>query len=163
MLRLDERDIEILAILSREGRISKTALAARINLSPSPCWERLEKLEKAGLIEGYHAKINLNQLVPHVVVFMAAELGDHTAESFRSFEAAVQKYDEITACWALGGGFDYLLQIVARDIAAYQQLVDQMLDAKIGLAKYFTYIVTKPIKDSVSPPFTALLDEAQKK
>lgn len=156
-MNLDDRDIAILRILSTEGRISKAALAERIGLSPTPCWERLKKLEKAGLIEGYRAGIALRKLGPHVTVFVAAELADHTAARFRAFEQAVQHYDEVVACWALGGGFDYLMQIVTRDIDAYQRLIDEMLDARIGLARYFTYIVTKPVKGPVPPPFEALL------
>jgi Lrp/AsnC family transcriptional regulator of ectoine degradation len=156
-MKLDERDIAILRILSTEGRISKTALAERIGLSPTPSWDRLSKLEKAGLIEGYRAEISLRKLGPHVMVFVAAELSDHTAASFRAFEAALSRYDEVVACWALGGGFDYLLQVVTRDIDAYQRLIDAMLDARIGLARYFTYIVTKPVKGKGAPPFEALL------
>ncbi len=67
-MRLDDRDIEILRVLTREGRITKAALAERIGLSPTPCWDRLRKLEKAGLIEGYGARINLRKLAPHVTV-----------------------------------------------------------------------------------------------
>lgn len=156
-MRLDDRDIAILRVLSTEGRITKAALAERIGLSPTPAWERLRKLEEAGLIEGYRAEIALRKLGPHVTVFMAAELADHTGPSFRAFEAAVKRYDEVVACWALGGGFDYLLQIVTRDIDAYQRLIDAMLDARIGLARYFTYIVTKPVKAPAAPPFEALL------
>ncbi|MDW4550791.1 Lrp/AsnC family transcriptional regulator [Defluviimonas sp. D31] len=156
-MKLDDRDIEILRILSTEGRITKAALADRIGLSPTPCWDRLKKLEKAGLIEGYRAEIALKKLGPHVTVFVAAELADHTAASFRAFEAAVGRYDEVVACWALGGGFDYLMQIVTRDIDAYQRLIDAMLDARIGLARYFTYVVTKPVKGRGAPPFDVLL------
>lgn len=156
-MKLDARDIAILRVLSTEGRIAKTALAARVGLSPTPCWDRMRRLEKAGLIEGYRAEISLRKLGPHVTVFVAAELADHTAARFRTFEEAMRRYDEVVACWALGGGFDYLLQIVTRDIDAYQRLVDQMLDARIGLARYFTYIVTKPVKGGAPPPFEALL------
>ncbi|WP_343079554.1 Lrp/AsnC family transcriptional regulator [Ostreiculturibacter nitratireducens] len=156
-MKLDERDIQILRVLSTDGRITKAALAERIGLSPTPCWDRLKKLEKAGLIEGYRAEISLKKLGPHVTVFVAAELADHTSASFRSFEDAVRSYDEIVACWALGGGYDYLLQIVTRDIDAYQRLIDEMLDARIGLARYFTYIVTKPVKGFGAPPFEALI------
>lgn len=158
-MKLDDRDIAILRILSTEGRISKTALAERIGLSPTPCWERLRKLERAGLIEGYRAGIALRKLGPHVTVFVAAELADHTAASFRAFESAVQNYDEVVACWALGGGFDYLMQIVTRDVDAYQRLIDAMLDARIGLARYFTYVVTKPVKGPAPPPFGVLLGD----
>lgn len=158
-MQLDQRDLEILRVLSTEGRITKAALADRIGLSPTPCWDRLKKLEQAGLIEGYGARINLRKLAPHVTVFVSAELADHTAASFRAFEAAMQRYDEVIACWALGGGFDYLLQIVTRDIDAYQRLIDEMLDARIGLSRYFTYIVTKPVKAHGPPPFGALMGQ----
>ncbi|WP_413872023.1 Lrp/AsnC family transcriptional regulator [Albidovulum sp.] len=156
-MRLDQRDIAILRVLAAEGRISKTDLADRVGLSATPCWERLRRLEKAGLIEGYRAEIALRKLGPHVTVFVAAELADHTAARFRAFEEAMGRYDEVVACWALGGGFDYLLQIVTRDIDAYQRLIDAMLDARIGLARYFTYVVTKPVKGPAPPPFEALL------
>lgn len=155
-MRLDARDLEILRVLSKEGRITKAALAERVNLSPTPCWERLKKLEKAGLIEGYRAEINLRKLGPHLTVFVAAELSDHTAASFQAFEAAMQCYDEVLACWALGGGFDYLLQILTRDIDTYQRLIDEMLNARIGLSKYFTYVVTKPVKGQGIPPLALI-------
>ncbi|UWR78380.1 Lrp/AsnC family transcriptional regulator (plasmid) [Phaeobacter inhibens] len=158
-MQLDQRDLDILRVLSTEGRITKAALADRIGLSPTPCWDRLKKLEQAGLIEGYGARINLKKLAPHVTVFVAAEIADHTAASFRAFEAAMQRYEEVTACWALGGGFDYLLQIVTRDIDAYQRLIDEMLDARIGLSRYFTYVVTKPVKGAGAPPFDILLGQ----
>ena len=155
-MRLDARDLDILRVLSSEGRITKAALAERVGLSPTPCWERLKKLEKVGVIESYRANINLRKLGPHVTIFVAAELNDHTAASFQTFEAAMQRYDEVTACWALGGGFDYILQIVTRDIDAYQRLIDAMLDARIGLARYFTYVVTKPVKGSGMPPISLI-------
>lgn len=157
-MQLDQRDIEILLVLSTEGRISKAALASRVGLSATPCWNRLKRLEKAGMIESYRAQINLKKIGPHVSVFVAVELADHTAASFRAFEAAVQKYDEVTACWALGGGFDYLMQIVTNDIDAYQRLIDEMLEARIGLARYFTYVVTKPVKGGGAPPLDLLLN-----
>lgn len=156
-MKLDARDLQILRVLSAEGRITKADLAAKVGLSASPCWERLRKLEQAGIIEGYNARINLRKLGPHVTVFVAAELADHTPASFRAFEDSVQRYEEITACWALGGGFDYLMQIVTTDIDSYQRLIDQMLEARIGLARYFTYIVTKPVKSPGLPPLEALM------
>ncbi len=156
-MQLDQRDLEILRILSREGRITKAALAERVGLTPTPCWERLAKLEKAGLIEGYGARINLKKLAPHVTVFVAVEISGHTAAGFQAFEAAIQRYDEVAQCWALGGGFDYLLQVVTRDIDAYQQLIDAMLEARIGLSRYYTYVVTKPVKGGQMPPLDVLL------
>ncbi|WP_417426207.1 Lrp/AsnC family transcriptional regulator [Hoeflea sp.] len=156
-IKLDERDIKILATLSREGRLSKSELAKRVNLSATPCWERLRRLEKAGIISGYHAEIELRQIAPHVSVFVMAELENHRASTFQAFEKAIDSYPEITACWALGGGFDYLLQVVTRDIDSYQRLIDDLLQRRAGLARYFTYIVTKPVKQAALPPLDVLL------
>ncbi|MCV0349859.1 MAG: Lrp/AsnC family transcriptional regulator [Nitratireductor sp.] len=165
MLKLDDRDLKILGILQREGRISKAALAERVNLTPAPCWERLKRLEKAGIITGYRAEVALAKLAPHIAVFMAAELAGHRAEDFQRFERSVQEIDEITGCWAVGGGFDYILQIIARDIDTYQRLVDRLLDMNVGLARYFTYIVTKPVKQPGTFPLGVLVnaDEATQK
>ena len=153
--RLDQRDIAILAILSREGRIAKTELAARVNLSPTPCWERMQRLEKAGLIRGYRAEIDLDGIGPHVQVFVTVELESHRAESFQLFERSVGRIDEITGCWAIGGGYDYLMQVIAPDVAAFQALMDSLLESRAGVRRYYSYIVTKPVKND--PPALALL------
>lgn len=159
MFQLDDRDIEILSILRQEGRISKSALAKRVNLSNSPCWERLRRLEEAGVITGYGAHIALEKLTEHIVVFVLAELENHRAEDFEMFESAIGEEPEIVACWGLGGGFDYLLKVIARNINAYQQLIDRLLDRNIGLVRYFTYVVTKDVKSGSSLPLQRLLDE----
>ena len=161
MIRLDHRDLAILQILSEEGRISKADLARRINLSATPAWERLKRLEKAGLIAGYRAEIALKALGPSVTIFVPLELEDHTAAQSQHFETALKAHPEIVACWALGGGFDYLMQVVTRDIDSYQRLMDALLEARIGLARYYTYIVTKTVKGPDAPPF-ALLAGLQK-
>ena len=72
MLKLDDRDVKILSILAREGRISKAELAKRVNLSAAPAWERMKRLEAAGMITGYHASVALKKVGPHLVVFLAA-------------------------------------------------------------------------------------------
>lgn len=154
---LDSRDIAILRILSREGRISKSDLARRVNLSPTPCWQRLKRLEDAGFIRGYRAEIELKALGPSVTAFVTAELESHRVHDFRAFEAEMLRRDEITGCWALGGGFDYLLQVVTRDVDAYQRLIDDILRSDIGLKRYFTYIVTNTVKDA-APAFALIAD-----
>ena len=157
-MKLDDRDLLILKTLQREGRITKAKLAEKVNLSPTPVWERLKRLEKAGLIEGYRAEISAKALGPHVTVFVAVELEGHRAGDMRRFEAAVREVDEITACWALGGGFDYLCQVMARDIDRYQRLIDGLLDAELGIARYFTYVVTKPVKSPGALPLDLLAE-----
>ena len=158
MIKLDDRDIAILRILATDGRITKAALAEKVGLTPTPCWDRLKKLEKAGLIDGYGARFNLRKLGPWVTVFVVVELADHTAASFRTFEARIEAHDDITHCWALGGGYDYLMQVAARDVESYQMTMDDLLAARIGIARYFTYIVTKQIKGGGLPPLHLFAD-----
>lgn len=157
MVKLDARDLAILKVLSAEGRITKAELAEKVGLSPTPCWERLRKLETGGVIEGYGARISLKALGPHVTVFVAMELDRHKVGDFQVFERAVIAHEEITWVWGLGGGFDYLMQVVTRDIDSYQRLIDSLLEARIGLARYYTYIVTKPVKASTGPPLDLLV------
>jgi Lrp/AsnC family transcriptional regulator of ectoine degradation len=163
MISLDDRDLQILKVLSREGRITKAELAQRINLSPTPCWERLRKLEKAGIITAYRAEISLKNIAPHVMVFVTVELERHRSEHFSAFERAVCERGEIVGCWALGGGFDYLLQIVTRNIDSYQRLIDSLLAQGLGLARYYTYVVTKPVKTGSPPPLEMLLCPPEEK
>ena len=154
-IRLDDRDIAILATLSREGRIAKTDLAARVNLSPTPCWDRMKRLETAGLIRGYRAEIDLEGLGPHVQVFVTVELESHRAESFQIFERTVARMEAVTGCWGIGGGYDYLMQVVTTDVAAFQELMDGLLESRAGVRRYYSYIVTKPVKSD--PPALGLL------
>ena len=151
-MRLDDRDLKILSVLQSEGRITKTELAARVNLSPTPCWERLKKLEDGGVITGYTAQISLTLLGPLSIIFMEAEISSHQAKDFERFETALEGIPEIVECWAVGGGIDYMLKFACNSVDSYQKLVDELLQADIGLKRYFTYVVTKPVKCAPTPP-----------
>ena len=150
--RLDAIDLKILATLQKEGRITKLALAERVNLSPTPCWERLKRLEKAGFIEGYRADIALAKLGGATTVLVEITLKQHRFEDFEIFERAVRNVPEIVECLATGGGIDYLLKVVAADIDAYQRLIDELLTAGIGIERYFTYVVTRIVKSAPQAP-----------
>ena len=159
MLKLDDRDLKILAVLAREGRLPKAELARKVNLTPTPLWERLKRLEDAGIIRGYRADIALARIAPHVEIFVTVELSHHTPAHFRAFEAAVERLEPVVAAWSLGGGIDYLLHVVARDIDSYQRLIDTLLEGRAGIARYFTYVVTGTVKFGGPPPFAELLDD----
>ncbi|AMC99566.1 Lrp/AsnC family transcriptional regulator [Halomonas chromatireducens] len=145
-MKLDRYDLKILEILSRDGRITKSKLAEAINLSVSPCWERVRRLEKAGIIEGYSARITPEALVRRTPVWVQIELKQHNAASFARFEALVHATPEVTECVAVGGGVDYLMKVEADSVDAYQRLIDAWLTSETGIERYFTYIVTKSVK-----------------
>lgn len=145
-MKLDRYDLKILEILSRDGRITKSKLAEAINLSVSPCWERVRRLEKAGIIQGYGARIHPEVLVSRTPVWVQIELKQHNAESFARFEALVHNTPAVSECVAVGGGVDYLIKVEADSIDAYQRLIDAWLTSDVGIERYFTYIVTKTVK-----------------
>jgi Lrp/AsnC family transcriptional regulator of ectoine degradation len=156
-LKLDPIDLRILEAIQRDGRITKLALAEKVGLSPTPCWVRLRKLEKAGIISGYHARIALRSLAPIATVMTEVTLGAHRQTDFDRFERAIRDLPEIVGCWSLGGGVDYLLKVMTPDIDAYQRLIDSLLERDIGIARYFTYIVTRTVKDEAAVPLSRLM------
>lgn len=156
-VKLDPIDLKILDAIQRDGRITKLALAEQVGLSPTPCWMRLRKLEKAGIVSGYHARIAMRVVAPVATVLMEVTLANHRQADFDRFERVIRDVPEIVACWSVGGGVDYLLKVMARDIDAYQRLVDGLLEREIGIDRYFTYIVIKTVKDEVALPLAELL------
>ncbi|MGF6259027.1 Lrp/AsnC family transcriptional regulator [Ensifer sp. LBL] len=160
-MKLDAIDLRILEAIQENGRITKLALAERAGLSPTPCWLRLRKLEKAGIVAGYHARVAVRRVAPVASVMMEVTLANHRQVDFERFERAVAATPEIVACWSVGGGVDYILKIVARDIDAYQRLVDSLLDRELGIDRYFTYIVTKTVKEETVLPLETLLPPSE--
>lgn len=144
--RLDEIDIRILAVLQREGRITKADLAERVHLSPSACHERMRRLEKKKIIRSYHAVVDLKRLMPVTHFFTEMTLANHRYADFVRFEQYIMECQEVVECHALGGGIDYILKIITPTVERYQLLIEEMLEAQIGIDRYFTYVVTKPIK-----------------
>lgn len=148
---MDDRDIKILSILQKEGRIPKASLAERVNLTPTPCWERLKRLEDLGIIESYEARIALRAFGPLNVVFVEIELESHHTDSFQRFETAIAEVPQIIECWGVGGGIDYMLKVVTRDLEEYQALVEGLLNAEIGVNRYYSYVVTSSVKEGPLP------------
>jgi len=160
-MKLDAIDLRILEAIQENGRITKLALAERAGLSPTPCWLRLRKLEKAGIVAGYHARVAVRRVAPVASVMMEVTLANHRQVDFERFERAVAATPEIVACWSVGGGVDYILKIMAPDIDAYQRLVDSLLDRELGIDRYFTYIVTKTVKEETVLPLETLLPASE--
>ena len=152
MYKLDERDIQILSILQEEGRITKTALADRLNLSLTPSWDRLQRLEEEGIIESYGAKLSSSFLKNFHLVITEVELESHKEGQFARFEDAILGFDEVLSCWSVGGGLDYILKILVKDVSDYQDFLKRILKADIGLRRYFSYAVLDKIKDTEVVP-----------
>jgi len=152
MYKLDERDIQILSILQEEGRITKTALADRLNLSLTPSWDRLQRLEEEGIIESYGARLSSSFIKNFHLVITEVELESHKEGEFARFEDAIMGFDEVLSCWSVGGGLDYILKVLVKDVSDYQDFLKRVLKADIGLRRYFSYAVLDKIKDTEVVP-----------
>lgn len=127
-MSLDRLDIAILDRLQREGRISNAELAEAVNLSPSACLRRVQKLEADGLIAGYRAVLDPARLGYDLQAFVRLQLARHDADSVERFVARVADWDEVIACHALTGEMDYLLQVMVRDLEHFSRfLLDKVL------------------------------------
>ena len=145
-LGLDAADIRILGAVQKHGQLSKAKLAEIVNLSPTPCWARLTRLRAAGFIRGYHADIALERIVDVTRVVVTVSLNSHRKTDFDRFETHIKQVDEITNCVATGGGLDYVLTVVAPNLPAFQEVMDQLLSADVAVDRYMTYFATRLIK-----------------
>jgi len=147
-LGLDAADIRILSAVQQHGQLSKTRLAEIVNLSPTPCWARLDRLKTAGFIRGYHAELALERIIDFTQVVVTVSLSLHRKTEFDRFEDYIRMLDEVTDCMATGGGMDYVMKTVTPSLAAFQVLMDEMLSADLAIERYMTYIATRQVKTS---------------
>lgn len=143
---LDATDIRILSALQQHGQLSKTRLSEIVNISPTPCWARLDRLKAAGFIRGFHGDIALERICDVSQVMVTVALTQHRQGDFDRFEAWVAAQDAITECVATGGGMDYVMKTISPSLAAFQALMQQMLAADLNIDRYMTYIATRTIK-----------------
>lgn len=147
-LGLDAADIRILSAIQKHGQLSKSRLAEIVNISATPCWVRLDRLKAAGFIRAYYADIALERVCDFTQVVVTVSLTHHRKADFERFEAFVEKHDEITDCIATGGGMDYVMTVICPTLTAFQDLMQAMLDAELGVDRYMTYIVTRRVKST---------------
>lgn len=147
-LKLDAIDLRILGAVQEHGPLSKTALAEIVHLSPTPCWTRLKRLEKAGVVRGYHADIALDRVADFTKVLVTVALTTHRRQDFERFEKRIQEIEEIVECLSTGGGYDYVLKFVTPSLRAFQSLMEQLLAEDIGIDRYIIHIVTREIKST---------------
>lgn len=152
MTTLDKISKKILAELQNDGRISNVDLAARVNLSPAACLERVRKLQDAGYILGYAAQLNPTLLDVSLLVFIEVVLDRTTADVFEAFKQSVQHIPEIMECHMVAGGFDYLVKSRVKDMNAYREFLGKSLLQLKGVRETHTYAVMEEVKNTIRLP-----------
>lgn len=144
---LDGFDQAILRVLAREGRISVTDLADRISLSKSPTQARLRRLEKAGFITGYQARLDHQRLGQGHVAFVEVKLSDTREAALSAFNAAVRGLVEVEECHMIAGAFDYLLKVRSADILDYRRILAERISSLPHVASTSTHVAMESVKE----------------
>jgi Lrp/AsnC family leucine-responsive transcriptional regulator len=145
---LDRIDRKILQELQREGRLSNTELARRVNLSPTPCSERVKLLERQGFIRGYEAKLDPKLLNLELLVFVEISLLRTSPDVFAEFSKTVLELPEVLECHLVSGNFDYLIKARVADMKAYRELLGETLLTLPGVSDSRTYVVMEEVKEN---------------
>lgn len=148
---LDRIDLIILDTLQKDGRISNVELAKRVNLSASPCLDRVKRLEADGYIEQYRAILNNKKLKYGMSAFIQVTLNRTTKDVFTRFRDEVVKIKEVAECHMVAGGFDYLLKLRFEDMDGYREVLGVIVELP-AVSQTNTYVVMEHVKNDLGLP-----------
>ncbi len=152
MIELNSKDIEILELLQSNSNRSSTEVAEKLNMSQSPCWRRINRLEQTGIIEKKVAILNREALGMELVAFTSINLREASRKSMEHFESEVALMDEVVECYTITGAWDYMLKIVAKDIRHYEQFVRNRLLEIPMIGQIYSNISVTEIKNTTELP-----------
>jgi Lrp/AsnC family leucine-responsive transcriptional regulator len=147
---LDRIDRKLLARLQQDGRIPVSQLAREVHLTVTPTLERVRRLEGAGFIDGYFARISPRKLGLGLLAYVEVSLDRTTPEAFDHFKEVVRAHAEIMECHMVAGGFDYLLKVRVEDMEAYRNLLGETIASVRGVQQTHTYFVMEEVKSTHS-------------
>ncbi|MDH3581269.1 MAG: Lrp/AsnC family transcriptional regulator [Hyphomicrobiales bacterium] len=151
-INLDAIDRLLLSILQENGRLPVTELADKVGLTTSPCLRRLKLLEQAGVIRGYAALVDQEKVGLPVSVFISIKLEKQREEALERFESAIRDCREVVECYLMTGSRDYLLRVVAEDLAAYERFLKQTLTRIEGVASIESSFALAQVKHANALP-----------
>lgn len=144
----DRIDRNIMLHLQQNARLSYVELAEKVGLSTSPCLERVKRLEQDGWIQGYHARLSAQKLRASLLVFVEISLNYSSGSVFNEFRKAVRQWPQIQECHLVSGDFDYLLKIRIADMAAYRELLGEIVHELPGVRDSRTLVAMETVKES---------------
>ena len=154
--KLDPIDLKILAELQADGRMTNVELSRRVGISAPPCLRRVRALEDAGLIEGYHARVNARELGFEVAVFVMVSLQSQAERDLVAFEDLARSWPFVRECHMLNGEIDFLLKCVAPTLSSFQSFLTGSLTSAPNVASVKTSLVIRAAKDEPGVPFENL-------
>jgi Lrp/AsnC family leucine-responsive transcriptional regulator len=143
---LDRTDRRILNTLQNNGRIANVDLAREVNLTATPCLERVKRLEREGFITHYAALLDPVKANAALCAYIEVQLTSTTTEAISQFNQQMMDLDEVLECQMVAGGFDYLIKIRVADMQDYQRFLGEKLSAIKGISQTHTYVVIEDVK-----------------
>ena len=141
--RLDKADRHILRLLQTSGRMTNADIAREVKLSPPSTLQRIRKLEQKGYIKGYTTLLDLEKLGYQIAGFAQVSLSLHQDEPIEAFVDAVTAIPEVLECYHVSGEYDFLLKVVAKDMADYERVVREQLSRIRSVAKVHSCVVLR--------------------
>ena len=157
-MALSPTDMKILSILQDDARVTNQVLAEKINVSASPSWRKVRKLEEDGVIQGYRAVLDRKKIGLGVMVFIRVVIDSHSEAEARKFEEEVTALEDVVACYSIGGDADFLLQVVASDLDSYADFAMSVVRRLPGIKEMQSMFVLKEIKPLVSYPIKKIAE-----
>jgi len=151
--KIDKMDAHILQILQENSKITNLDLSKRIGLSPAPTLERVKKLEKNGIIESYHAKVNPEALGLQVRTFVLVSLAWQKENALENFMKQIDEINEISECYIITGDADFILKIICKDLATYEKLLFKTLSQIEQIERLKTLMTLSVVKDKKVLPY----------
>lgn len=146
---LDRIDLHILSVLQRDARIVMKDLAEQVGLSLTPCIERVKRMERDGVITGYHARVNPQSLGMQVLVFVEITLNNKSDAAFERFRRAILALPEVMECHLVSGDFDYLIKARIPEMVEYRRLLGEILHVADG-GQSKSYVVMEELKETMA-------------
>lgn len=146
MAQLDRTDIMILQALQNNAKVNMKELAAELNMTKTPIYERVKRLEDEGFIKNYVALVDNKKVGLPLIVFCNVSLAVHNDEYICRFREEVQQIEEIVECYSIGGVYDFFLKVIVRDLEMYDRFVFEKLTKVHGIVKMQSSFVLSEIK-----------------
>ena len=154
----DAIDRRILEVIQEEARVSNAELAARVGLSPSPCWRRVRALEDAAVIRRYVTLVDAQAIGLPINVFATVTLEKQVERALERFERAVAERPEVMECYLMTGEFDYLLRIMVPSLGAYERFLMDHLTRIEGIASIKSSFALKQVLYKTALPLAHIED-----
>jgi len=149
-LKLSRIDRHILNVLQQDGRITYSELAKKVGLTTTPCIERVKKMEKAGIIQGYSARLNPQLLDASLMVFVEISLNRTSQDTFEAFKQAAMNLPDVLECHLVSGDFDYLIKARVADMNDFRHLLGETLLALPDVRASTSYVVMEEVKETMA-------------